>query len=366
MRAFPEAYHYEHEPLGRAVDGDAGFGFSISLDRGVVPKRAGPHGDQADAPPSTTLALTYFVFERPEDGFGGGMPAAAATAEPRPEGVEGATSPPGGGAAATATTTAAAPAPSSHPPPRITDIFCQRELSWDEACRKMGAPPAVAAGRVLDAVPLDLLQFGAAGEHSAERAAAHAVAAEAVNEAWRTGDASSALPHLAPNFVRINALTGAFTRGPEGFARMLSHVFERYELLWHSSAVAVTPGSKVGERGKGRESGPHAWAARRAACRAGRPSESIHQPRAPFFLIILSFSPPPFHSRPSPSSRPPRSGRLPTAASPSSCSRPVREWRERRERDGGGGVVARWRVFSLSSLSILHPRPVRRAVSREN
>ena len=233
LKAYPANYEYEHIPLGRAADGAAGFGFSIAIDKGVRPKPQGAHGDQAGCPPSDTLSLTYLVFERPEGGMApGGTAPGEEGGQAAAEGEEGATSPP-------------LPAPDApRPPPKITDVFMQRELSVDEAVRKLGAPP-VDYSRVLDEVPLAQLEFGSAPAHSPDAAAAHAVAAEAINEAWRTGNATACLDHLAPDFVRVNALTGSTTKGKGAFARMLAHVFESYELLWHSSAVAVTPGSKA-------------------------------------------------------------------------------------------------------------------------
>jgi hypothetical protein len=202
------------------ADGGAGFGFTIALDRDITCRADGPHGDQADCPPSSTLSLTYLVFERPD-----------ATGAEGAGDDEGATSP----------APNASPAP---PPPRITDVFMQREMSVDECLRRYGAPPADYK-RVLDAIPLEALRFGSTGVHDPERATQHAVAAEAINEAWRTGDAAPALAHLADDFTRVNALTGSILHGKPAFAAMLGKVFQKYSLMWHSSCIAVTPGNKA-------------------------------------------------------------------------------------------------------------------------
>ena len=171
----------------------------------MTPKEGGPHGDQAgQCPPTDTLAITYYVFQRPED---------------------------------------------AGPSPKVTDIFMLREITPDEAGRKLGAGPgarpAHTARRVLEAIPLDALAFASAASHDPERAAKHATAAEAVNEAWRTGDATGALPHLAAGVRYINALYGTSTTGPDAWAAMLAKNFARYTLLWHSSATCVTPGNKA-------------------------------------------------------------------------------------------------------------------------
>jgi hypothetical protein len=112
--------------------------------------------------------------------------------------------------------------------------------------RKLGAPPSAqpAGARVLADIPFDQLAFGSATAHDERRAALHAQAAEAVNEAWRTGVPEHALPFMAPDVVFINALFGTEKKGPDAWAAMLRSIFRRYTLLWHSSAVCVTPGNK--------------------------------------------------------------------------------------------------------------------------
>jgi len=129
-------------------------------------------------------------------------------------------------------------------PPRITDIYLTRQLTDDEAGRKLGGRPHADYTALAGLPPPSALE-GSAATHSPARAARHAAAAAEYNAAWASGDVAAAAPLLSPSFVGANLLTATEFHGVDGLRSAVRGLFDRWTPVWHESVVVVTPGNKA-------------------------------------------------------------------------------------------------------------------------
>eukprot|EP00884_Botryococcus_braunii_P022034 jgi/Botrbrau1/8514/Bobra.0029s0018.1 len=193
FQSYVDRYNYEHVPIAGAVDKDEdnGVAFSLSVDKGVVPKEnvyKGQH-QAGQAVATDTAAIYHFRFNSSG---------------------------------------------------KIKDIFFLRQLSVDEANRKMKTVPDM---KDLDFDPEKLR--GQQGDKSEERAQRHQKAADIYNQMWHTGDASAAPDIMADNVQLRNVVYGSKQTGVDSFQSMISTIFKDWHPLDHEATVAVTAGNKA-------------------------------------------------------------------------------------------------------------------------
>jgi len=191
-QAYIDRYNYQHTPVLGAVDEHANVAFSLHVDKHVCPKGEQYKQQHADntCKPSDTIGVFCFRFGRHNE--------------------------------------------------KITQIFFGRQLSHDEAARKLKKMP--------DYTNLNIGQlesYKGSVQQSNERAVKHDHVAALYNHIWGTGDVSLADTIFAKDVQLNNVVYGGAKEGVESFKSMVSGIFKEYKVHHNTSTVAVTPGDKA-------------------------------------------------------------------------------------------------------------------------
>lgn len=191
-QAYIDRYNYEHTPIAGAVDEHHNVAFSMHLDKHVCPKgeKYQAQHSAGECKPSDTLGVFHLRFNRHDE--------------------------------------------------KVKDIFFSRQLSHDEAARKLKKMPDYSSLNLNTVV-----SYGGAKEQSAERAQKHDHAASIYNHIWATGDVSLADKIFAKDVSLNNAVYGGAQTGIDSFKSMVSGIFKEYEVKENRSTVAVTAGDKA-------------------------------------------------------------------------------------------------------------------------
>jgi len=191
FQAYIDRYHYEHVPIAGAVDEPSHIAFSFHVDKDVTPKKGAYQGQHAagEAKPTNTLGIFYLHFNHEE---------------------------------------------------RVQEIFFLRQLSHDEAARKLKTIPDYSKMSIDDA-----LKYRGSADQSEERAQKHDHVASIYNHIWATGDVSQADKIFAKDVSTYNLIYGGEKEGLESFKSMVSGIFKEYEVKDNKSTVAVSAGNKA-------------------------------------------------------------------------------------------------------------------------
>lgn len=192
FQAYIDRYNFEHVPICGAVDEHAHCTFALHVDKQVSPK-SGHHQQQhasGDAKPSDTIGVFHLRFDRGDE--------------------------------------------------RVRDIYFSRQLSHDEAQRKLKTMPDYSKLGLND-----IMSYKGSVAQDTERAHAHDHAATLYNHIWATGDASMADKIMAPDVDLYNVVYGGVKKGVDEFKSMIKGIFSEYKVHSNRSTVAVTAGDKA-------------------------------------------------------------------------------------------------------------------------
>ncbi|EIE22002.1 hypothetical protein COCSUDRAFT_56439 [Coccomyxa subellipsoidea C-169] len=191
FQAYIDRYSYEHIPITGAVDEHSNVAFSFHVDKDVTPKKEAYQGQHAagQAKPTSTLGIFFLRFNREE---------------------------------------------------RVQEIFFLRQLSHDEAARKLKTIPDYSKLSIDDA-----LKYRGSEEQSEKRAQKHDHAASLYNHIWATGDVSLADKIFAKDVSLYSLIYGGEKEGLDTFKSMVSGIFKEYEVKDNRSTVAVSAGNKA-------------------------------------------------------------------------------------------------------------------------
>ncbi|CAL8471481.1 g11023 [Coccomyxa elongata] len=191
FQAYIDRYNYEHVPICGAVDEHSNVAFSFHVDKDVTPKKGHYQDQQAagHAKPSSTLGIFFLRFDHSEN---------------------------------------------------VRDIFFLRQLSHDEAARKLKTIPDYSKLSIDDA-----MKYRGSEAQSEDRARKHDHAASIYNHIWATGDVSLADSIFAKDVSLYNLVYGGEKEGLNTFKSMVSNIFKEYEVKDNRSTVAVSAGDKA-------------------------------------------------------------------------------------------------------------------------